>query len=108
MSCDCKNSGAASYPAGSTTATANTYTIGAGSQQQLAGSQPARRSVAVTNQSAGDIVVGFGQVSTLVSGPGAGYTVEAGSTLTVNTTAEVTVLNPQSVAAVVGLIVELD
>ncbi len=107
MSCTC-NSPSATYPAGSTSATAATYTIGAGQQQQIAGSQASRRSVAISNQSTGRIVVGFGQVSVLVDGPGAGYTVEPGATLTVNTTAEVTVLNPTAAAATVGLIVELD
>jgi hypothetical protein len=96
-----------SFPAGSADAAANTFRVAAGQTQQLTGSQPTRRAVAVTNQSGGTVVVGFGQ-DALIDGPGAGFQLGAGQTITVNTQASVTVLNPQASSADVGLVVELD
>lgn len=108
MTCTCGGSAATTtVTPGSALAKAQTFSIAAGATTELDGATPSRRSVLVANQSAGRIVVAFGQAMP-VDGGGQGIEVGPGQSISVSTTAEVNVLNPTASAATVALVTEQD
>lgn len=92
---------------GADTSQARTVYIGAGKTEQIDASNTGRRTALVVNQSAGAIVVGFGSTPPIAGG-GPGVTLLAGQSITVATTAEVQVHNPQAAQAQIAYVTEQD
>lgn len=98
----------ASNPAqGGHYATSRTAQIASGATLELEAQNLLRRTALVVNQSAGRLVVGFGD-ATVVDGSGTGIDLAPGQSLSVATTAAVHVLNPQAATAQVGYVTEQD
>lgn len=110
MTCTChggSSTTAATGVVGTRIPTSRTITIAAGQTADLVDTDANRRSILIQNRSAGGIVVAFGQEAP-VSGNGPGITIDAGATLSVETTAAVHVLNPTGSSAVVAYVAESD